>query len=73
LYNLKEDISETKDMAADHPDKVKELQALQSKWYDALKAEKRPHVRMENRRPLVTAEEAKTFPVLTKWLETQTK
>jgi arylsulfatase A len=73
LYNLKEDISETKDLAVDHPEKVTELRALQAKWYDALKAEMRPHARMENCRPLVTADEAKKFPVLTKWLETQTK
>jgi arylsulfatase A-like enzyme len=28
LYNLKEDLGETKNLAAEHPDKVKELDAL---------------------------------------------
>jgi hypothetical protein len=32
LYNLREDIGESKDLAASMPDKVKELQALWQKW-----------------------------------------
>lgn len=32
LYNLKDDIGETKDLAADMPDKVKELQAKWDTW-----------------------------------------
>lgn len=32
LYNLKDDIGETKDLAADMPDKVKELQAKWDEW-----------------------------------------
>jgi arylsulfatase A-like enzyme len=32
LYNLADDLSESKDLAADQPEKVKELQALWDKW-----------------------------------------
>jgi hypothetical protein len=32
LINLSEDIAEAKDLAADRPEKVKELQALYDKW-----------------------------------------
>jgi arylsulfatase A-like enzyme len=37
LHNLADDISETKNVAADHPDKVTQLKALYAKW-DAVQA-----------------------------------
>jgi arylsulfatase A-like enzyme len=69
LYNLKDDLSEKNNLAAEHPDKVKELMARHKAWYDALKAEMRPHARMADLRPLVTVEEAKHLPTLRKWLD----
>ena len=38
LYNLKDDISETRDLSAEHPDRVKELDALIEKFLAGTKA-----------------------------------
>jgi arylsulfatase A-like enzyme len=38
LYNLKDDIGEAKNLAAEHPDKTKELHAKMVAWREAIKA-----------------------------------
>jgi len=69
LYDLNTDIGEQNNIKAANIAKFQELEEEQKKWLKEIIEAARPHAEMPNLRPLVSNEEEKNYPSLSKWMK----
>ncbi len=65
LYNLSEDISETKNLAAENPEKVAQLQTLWKKWAAQLKTPDYPQYDYKKKRAILKGKWSSSQPATT--------